>query len=87
MATSVRLSPETEDLLSRLAQRLGKTKSEVLRTAIRTLAAQAAEDAGRETPYEAMAHLIGCAAGGPRGLSARTGAKFAELLRRRKAAR
>lgn len=84
MATSVRLSLETEDLLSRMARKHGTTKSEVLRTAIRALAAREAEKVDRETPYQAMAHLIGCAAGGPRDLSARTGARFAELLRRGK---
>lgn len=80
MPTTVRLDPETESLIKRLAKKTGRTKSQIIRDAIRALARSeaAAETAGG--PYEAIAHLIGCASGGPKDLSERTGEKFRKLL-------
>jgi len=83
MPTTVRLDPETESLIKRLAKKTGRTKSQVIRDAIRTLAKS--EDGGKATggPYEAFSHLIGCASGGPPDLSERTGEKFTKLLKGR----
>lgn len=83
MPTTVRLDPETESLIKRLARKTGRTKSQVIRDAIRALAKS--EDGGKATrgPYEAFSHLIGCASGGPPNLSERTGEKFTKLLRGR----
>ncbi len=83
MPTTVRLDPETEGLIRRLARKTGRTKSQVIRDAIRALAKT--EDGGKATggPYEAFLHVIGCASGGPPDLSERTGEKFSKLLRRR----
>ena len=83
MPTTVRLDPETESLIKRLAKKTGRTKSQVIRDAIRALAKS--EDGGKATrgPYEAFSHVIGCASGGPPDLSERTGEKFAKLLKRR----
>jgi hypothetical protein len=83
MPTTVRLDPETEGMIKRLARRTGRTKSQVIRDAIRVLAKT--EDGGKAmgSPYEAFSHVIGCASGGPPDLSERTGEKFSRLLRRR----
>ena len=79
MPTSVRLDPETETMVHRLARKEGVTKSAIIRKAIRRYAAS--EKAARpRTPYEAMAHLIGSVRGAPKDLSERTGEKFYELL-------
>ena len=83
MPTTVRLDPETESMIKRLARKTGRTKSQVIRDAIRVLAKS--EDGGKATggPYEAFSHVIGCASGGPADLSERTGEKFSKLLVRR----
>ncbi len=80
MPTTVRLDPETESMIKRLARKTGRTKSQVIRDAIRVLAKS--EDGGKATggPYEAFSHVIGCASGGPSDLSERTGEKFSKLL-------
>ena len=83
MPTTVRLDPETESLIRRLAKKSGRTKSQIIRDAIRALAKS--EDGGKATggPYEAFSHVIGCASGGPPDLSERTGEKFSKRLRDR----
>ena len=83
MPTTVRLDPETESLIKRLAKKTGRTKSQVIRDAIRALAKS--EDGGISArgPYEAFSHVIGCASGGPPDLSERTGEKFSRLLKAR----
>jgi ribbon-helix-helix CopG family protein len=83
MPITVRLDLETESIIKRLARRTGRTKSQVIRDAIRALAKT--EEGGIPTggPYEAFSHVIGCAKGGPPDLSERTGEKFTKLLRSR----
>ncbi len=84
MPTTVRLDAQTEALLNRLVRKGRRTKSQVIREAITALAnAEAAADTAK-SPYEAIAHLIGCASGGPPDLSERTGEKFRELLLKRR---
>ncbi len=80
MPTTVRLDPETESLIRRLARKTGRTKSQVIRDAIRALAGSEAPPETAGGPYEAVAPLIGCASGGPKDLSERTGEKFRKLL-------
>jgi Arc/MetJ-type ribon-helix-helix transcriptional regulator len=83
MPTTVRLDPETESLIRRLVRKTGRTKSQVIRDAIRALAGSVARAETAKGPYEAIAHLIGCVSGGPRDLSERTGETFRKLLRER----
>jgi hypothetical protein len=76
----IRLDPKTESLVTRLAKRTGRTKSMVIGEALKALARTEAEAGARTGPYEAIAHLIGCARGGPKDLSERTGRKLCKLL-------
>ena len=76
----VRLDTETERLANRLARRKGRTKSAVIREALVALSRAEEETEARTSPYEAIAHLIGCARGGPKDLSERTGEKLRKLL-------
>lgn len=84
---SVRLDAKTERSIQQLARRRGQTKSEVIREAIAALARLEGESHGGKSPYETIAHLIGCVRGGPRDLSVRTGEKFRRLLLEKRAGR
>jgi len=84
MPTTVRLDPTTEDLLTRLTKRTGRTKSEVIREAIHKLAAAEVVRQEDQSVYERWLPFIGVAKGGPPDLSERTGEKFAKLLRERR---
>jgi hypothetical protein len=86
MPTSVRLDKETESLIALLARHRGKTKSEIIREALKKMAEQERDIARPATPYEAMAPSLGCAEGGPSDLSERTGQKFTQTLRTKKSA-
>jgi len=78
--TSVRLDPETESLIKLLAEETGRTKSRVIRDAIWALTRHDTRATKTRSPYEAFAHVIGCATGGPPDLSERTGEKFSLSL-------
>ncbi len=79
MPTTVRLDPRTLALMQRLAKRTGRTKSEVIREAIRRLGnTETMEPSG--TAYEAMEHGLGCWDSGGARLSQRTGDAFTALL-------
>lgn len=80
MPTSVRLDDDTQRLLQRLANRRSQTKSEVIRSAIETLAVVEQLEDQAEGPHELVADLIGCVSGGPDDLSTRTGRRFRGLL-------
>lgn len=84
MGISVRLSPQEERLVARMAKQRGETKSDVIRSAIVSLAKEDHSHPARPTPYDAMKHLIGCASGGPSDLSDKTGEKFRMALLRRR---
>ncbi len=73
MALSLRLDPETERLVNRLARTRGQTKSDVLREALRALAREQAAPRSGPTVYDAIAQHIGC-----------FGRRFAVLLAERK---
>ena len=77
---SVRLDPQTEAILARLAERRSQTKSEVLREALVLLARTEADEPKESRPYEALVHLIGSVRGGPPDLSVRTGQKLRDML-------
>jgi hypothetical protein len=82
MATSLRLSPELDYLVSRLAKRRKQSKSEVIRSALTTLMRADASSGRRRIPYQAMKHLLGCVKNGPPDLSQRTGEAFRKRLSR-----
>jgi Arc/MetJ-type ribon-helix-helix transcriptional regulator len=85
MPVSVRLDAKTEGMVKRLARQRRQTKSEVIREAIKALAGNNKDGETKPLrPYEAIAHLIGCARGGPRDLSIRSGEKFRGLLLERR---
>lgn len=84
MAISVRLDAATERLVSRLAKKRGRGKSEVIRDAIRLLAQAEQGSAPGPTVFDAVADLVGIARSGRGDLSVRTGEKVRELLRARK---
>ena len=91
MSTTVRLDPHTLSLLHRLAKRTGRTKSDVIRDAIRRLGTVGGTEISPNA-YEAMEHGLGRRDSGGAGLSERTGRAFTALLpakrgKRRKFAR
>ena len=79
MPISVRVDAKTERMINRLARKTGRTKSQIIREGLAALAGSRTTPE-RNRPYDAMAHLIGCARGGPRNLSEQTGKKLRELL-------
>jgi predicted DNA-binding protein len=82
--TSVRLDPETEALLRRLARSSGRTKSEVIRDALRGMAGNIREMAEPESLYLAIEDLVGIADGGPDDLARQHRKRFREKLDRRR---
>jgi predicted transcriptional regulator len=88
MPLSVRLDPETERALNRLARRLGQARSAVVRKAIAALAEREETSVPRfRNQWEAMKHLIGVADSGGARLSERTGEKYRALLHAKARAR
>jgi predicted transcriptional regulator len=83
MPTAVRLDAETEALVHRLARRRNGTKSEIIRSAIRELAARELASEQAEGHYEALADLIGSVEGTGEALSEQTGRRLTEALRER----
>ena len=83
MTISVRLKPETRKLLDRMARSERVSRSELVRRSIEALARQQ-NDAADGHPYETVKDLIGRARGGRSDLSERTGARFRDLLSRKK---
>lgn len=83
MPTSVRLDARTEAKVRRLAQRTRRSKSEVIREAIRRLTEAQAHPADGDTVYSQIADLVGAARGGSRNLAARTEAVLRRMFSRR----
>lgn len=83
MATSVRMDPDTERLLDRLAREAGSSKSEVIRLAVRLAARQPRRPPQSRKPYDMLRGIIGSVRGGPPDLSERTGEGFRRVLRAR----
>ncbi len=80
MPLSVRLDPESESTVARIARRQAKTKSDVVREAIRLLADHEKRVKRPLRPYDAMKHSIGCADSGGLALSEKTGYRFYQIL-------
>jgi hypothetical protein len=73
MVTSVRLDTKTERALDRIAKLTGKTKSDLIREAVRQMAARAAQDSLKgPTAYDRLAGLIGLVDRGPGARAARS---------------
>ena len=81
MAFSIRLDPETEAAISRLARRSRRTKSAVVREAIASYQrAQATADARPKTAFDAMAPYVGLVDSGGLQRSTDTGQAFRSLI-------
>jgi Arc/MetJ-type ribon-helix-helix transcriptional regulator len=80
MPLSVRLDRESESVVTRIARKQAKTKSEVVREAIKLLSQHEKGAKRALKPYDAMKHSIGCADSGGMRLSEKTGEKFYRVL-------
>jgi predicted transcriptional regulator len=78
MPMSVRLDPETEAMIRRIARAAGRSKSWVVREAVAAYTAEMPRD---RAPYDALAPFIGAGDTGLTDLSERTGERFADLVR------
>lgn len=76
---SVRLTPEEQRLLRRVARRRKATTSEVIRDAVSRLAEDEKQRPVR--PFDQIADLVGSVRGLPSDLSERTGERLAEIVR------
>jgi len=83
MPTSVRLDPETELLLRRLARRSGRSKSDVLREALHRMAERSAEVEAEASVYSLIRDLVGAARRGPADLARRHKQAYREALARK----
>lgn len=84
---TVRLDAETAELVMRLRRRRSSTKSDVIREAIRELAARDLRVRETIRPYEAVRRLVGSVNSRGLHLSKRTGEQFSSLLAERRRAR
>ena len=82
MPTSVRLDPETEALLRKLANTSGRTKSEVIREALHRMSVEASGVAEASGIYLAIKDLVGIANDGPEDLARQHKKRFREKLGR-----
>ena len=85
MAT-VRLDPNLEADLERLAQERGQSKSEVIRDAIERLVHTENDSAKGASALQLLKPWVGIADSGGRQLSRDTGKRFRELLEERRRA-
>jgi predicted DNA-binding protein len=87
MPFSIRLEPDMENTLTRLARRSNRAVSDVVREAIEqyVVSLEPVEDAVR--PYDRIAHLIGRVDSGGSTRSVDTGRQFTSLLQERRRAR
>ncbi len=72
MPTSVRLDPETESVVRRLARKTGRTKSSIIREAILKMAEDEVRPTLGATLFDKMADLLGVGHGGPPDLASRS---------------
>ncbi|WP_370655427.1 ribbon-helix-helix protein, CopG family [Candidatus Binatus sp.] len=88
---SIRLDAETTVSIERLAREKGKSKSEIVRDALRQYAKRdGVRSHHGETLYDRIKDIVGSCSGGDAALSVDTGRKYAEMLweeRRAKLAR
>jgi Arc/MetJ-type ribon-helix-helix transcriptional regulator len=81
MPTSLRLDRETEQLVVRLAYEEGRTKSDVIREAIRKYGQKRKETGGGSSLFEAIRPFLGVERGRGPALSADTGKRFTDIVR------
>ena len=84
MPTSVRLDPETEALLGKLARTSGRTKSEIIREALHRMSEEVTGTAETGSLYHAIADLVGIAENGPADLAREHKHRFREKLGRKR---
>src|SRR5258708_4726206 len=85
---SIRLDAETATMTDRLAREQGKSKSEIVREALRHYAKQNGKRSQKgETLYDRIKDIIGSCSGGPSNLSIDSGKKYGEMLWERKRSR
>ena len=85
MVTSVRLDTKTEHALDRMAKLTGKTKSDLIREAVRQMTARAARDFEEgPTAYDRLADLIGVVDRGPGDRAARSEEILRQIFARRR---
>jgi Arc/MetJ-type ribon-helix-helix transcriptional regulator len=84
MTTSVRLDPKTEKLLEKLARERTQSKSDVIRQAIESLAAEEKRRGREGTLLDSISDLVGSVDGGRDDLSEQTGWRFRELLAKKR---
>lgn len=88
MATSVRLDTKTERALDRMAKLTGKTKSDLIREAVRQMTVRAAEEIeGSPTAYDRLADLIGIVDRGPGNRAARSEEILRQMFARKRMSR
>jgi Ribbon-helix-helix protein, copG family len=88
MTFTIRLDPETEAAIARLARRGKRTKSAVVREAIAAYQRTQDSAAGKSrTVFEAMAPFIGIADSGGSRRSEETGAAFRAVIAEKARAR
>ena len=81
MPFSVRLDPETEAAIARLARVTGKSRASVVREAVTRYAADADDT---ETAYDRLTPLCGLVHSGRGVVGQQTGRKGADVLRKRR---
>ena len=81
LPTRQRLDADTRRKLERLARRTGKKRSGIVGD---TIGRPASKTEKVSSGYALIADLIGVAAGGPPGLSQKTGVRFHKQLERRR---
>lgn len=86
MPVSVRLDRETEGLVRRISKSSGRSKSQVIREAIRRLAGEDKMKSG-ESVYDEISDLVGIVDGGDRNYGARSEEVLREMFHRRRRAR
>ena len=84
MPTTVRLDPETESILQRLARKTGRSKSSVIREAILRMSARDVRPKPGSTLFDQMEDLVGVGRGGPSHLASRSEEILRDLFARRR---
>jgi predicted transcriptional regulator len=83
MLVSVRLDQETEALVRRISRSSRRSKSEVIRDAIRRMATEVPA-ASPDTVYDQIADIVGIARGGSRRYAARSEEVLRTLFARKR---
>ena len=87
MPTTVRLDPETERIVQRLARKTGRTKSSIIREAILRISETDAAPKPGGSLYDRIEDLIGVGHGGPSDLASRSEEILRDLFARRRTRR